>query len=111
MASFVAAEQDAPLPDLTAPHVIDMLMDVGPVENTGMGQIPISWRTLDAWAARAFVRPSAWECRTLRRLSAEYLAELHAAEDPMRPPPWSDALSQAGRVDADAQLRAVLTGQ
>lgn len=108
MESFKGGQIDPPLPPLTAPYILDWLMDVGPAEQTGMGQVPIGWRTIDAWAARTFSRPSAWEARILRRLSAEYLAELHAAEDHMRPAPWSPSRAEVGPANEEARLRAVL---
>ena len=58
---YKALKADPPLPDVTAKHVFDWLMEIGPAEAAGMGQAPISWREIDAWAARTFQRPSAFK--------------------------------------------------
>lgn len=83
-------------------------MEAGPVEAGGMGPAPLSWREISAWAERTFQRPSAWEARTLRRLSREYLSEIHAAEDQHRAAPWSPAPTEADRNTQEQRLRAVL---
>lgn len=83
-------------------------MEIGPTEAGGMGAVPLSWREIDAWASRTFARPSAWEARLLRRLSAEYLAESRAAEDPHRPTPWAERPTTVDREANERQLRAVL---
>jgi hypothetical protein len=105
---YKAQKTEPPLPKISAPHVFDWLMEVGPAEASGMGQVPVSWREIDAWSARTFQRPSAWEARLLRRLSAEYLAELHAAENLYRPAPWSPVPTRIDRDANERQLRAVL---
>jgi hypothetical protein len=83
-------------------------MEVGPAESGAMGQGPISWREIDAWAARTFAQVSAWEVRLLRRLSTEYLAEIHQAEDPSRPAPWWPSILQVDHEANERQLRSVL---
>ena len=108
IAPYKAQRAGPPLPPLTAQHVYDWLMQVGPVEVSGMGQVPISWATIHAWAALTFNRLSAWEARMLRRLSSEYLAEVQAAEDHTRPAPWTARWSEIDTKDAERRLRAVL---
>jgi len=73
-----------------------------------MGQAPIGWTTIRDWAAMTFQRPTAWEARVLRRLSGEYLSELHAAEDRMRPAPWLPERTEIPRESEEQRLRAVL---
>ena len=105
---YRASKEDPPLPPLTAPHLFDWLMEVGPAESDAMGQKQISWSTIRDWAAMTFQRLSAWEARVLRRLSGEYLAEIHLAEDRMRPPPWSPGRTEVDRETEEQRLRAVL---
>jgi hypothetical protein len=105
---YKAQKTDPPLPPLTATYLYDLLMQVGPVEAGGMGQVPIGWTTIRNWSELTFTRLSAWEARTLRRLSGDYLAELHAAEDHNRPAPWSPGRADVDGQDAERRLRAVL---
>ena len=52
-------------------------------------------------------RPSAWEARLLRRLSAAYVAE-RASDDPARPMPWREGREAAEtRAQVDRQVRAM----
>lgn len=108
MEPFRAGRMEPPLPPLPLRHVFDWLMEVGPAEPGAAGQVPVSWREIDAWATRTYQRPSAWEARTIRRLSGEYLAEIHAAEDHTRPAPWSPVGVEIDRASEERRLRAVL---
>jgi hypothetical protein len=83
-------------------------MEIGPTENGAMGQGPISWQAIDAWVARTFTPASADDARLLRRLSREYLTELHLAEDRNRPAPWSPVGDQVDHQANERQLRSVL---
>ncbi len=105
---YRAQKAEPPLPPLVAQHVYDWLMEVGPVEAGGMGQVPLSWTAIRDWAGLTFKRLTAWEARLLRRLSAEYLTESHAAEDHNRPAPWSPGRSEVDQQDQERRLRAVL---
>ena len=108
MEPYRERSEDPPLPPIAAPHLYEWLMEVGPIAVDGMGQTPITWSMIRDWAALTFKRLSAWEARTLRRLSTEYLAELRAAEDHMRPAPWVPTRAEVKPEDAERQLRAVL---
>lgn len=99
---------EPPLPPLTARHLYDWLMEIGPVQAGGMGPAPIGWDTIGWWKRDTFQRPSAWEVRTLHRLSREYLGELQAAEDPHRAAPWSAGRIEVDREANERQLRSVL---
>lgn len=70
-------------------HLLNHLFEVGPTSGTGMGPAPVSWHEIDAWMRRAAVELSPWSVRMLRHLSAAYVSELRAAEEPGRPPPFS----------------------
>lgn len=108
MASYESRKATPPLPPLTARHVYDWLMEIGPTESGSMGQGPISWGEISDWADRTFTLLSAWEARALRRLSVEYLSESRHAEDRYRPAPWSPTGDQVDREAEEAQLRSVL---
>jgi len=105
---FRVGKLPPPLPELTARHVYDWLMEAGPIQNGAMGQAPLSWGEIDRWASGTSTRLSAWDRRMLRRLSTEYLSELHAAEDHTRPAPWSPVGAEVDRKSEEQRLRAVL---
>lgn len=77
-------------------HLIDYLLEVGPVMAAGMGSGPITFTELSNWQAQVGLRLSPWEVRTLRRLSAEYNSESQMATKPDREPPF--ASSDAARL-------------
>jgi hypothetical protein len=97
---------EPPLPPLSHRRLYDLLMEVGPVENGGMGPTALSWQEIEAWRRNTAAWISPREAILLRRLSSEYLAESHAAEDQYRAPPWIPVGSQ---VDQDLMLRRLMS--
>lgn len=79
------------LPPLPVPHLVEYLLEIGPVVPAGMGAGPIEWRDIAAWSDLTGTALEAWEARLLRRLSADYLAESRLAEKPEAPAPWTEA--------------------
>jgi hypothetical protein len=92
------------LPDIQARDYVDLLMDAGPIEATGAGVTGLSWREIEAWQTRTAIDLAPWEVRMIRRLSAVYAAELHAAEAPDRPPPFQPELDEDVRERVEAKL-------
>lgn len=91
------ADVEPEMPELEwGRHLIDYLLEVGPVAATGMGSAPITFTELSNWQAQLGLRLSPWEVRTLRRLSAEYNSESQLATTPDRDPPF--ASSDAARL-------------
>jgi len=72
-----------------AAYLLAYLFELGPASSTGMGTAPITHHELAAWRDLTGTPLQPWEARFLRALSREYVAEAAAAEDPMRPAPWS----------------------
>lgn len=98
-----------PLPPVgSEKHLIDMLFDVGPLMATGMGPTALSYGELAAWATMTGAYVAPWQARLLRGLSRAYLAELTQAEDPMRPPPWSEEPAADRRKVLSVQIGAAL---
>jgi hypothetical protein len=95
-------------PPISARHIVDWLMEVGPVEMTGMDRAAVSWREMAAWQKQTGRKLAPWQARLIRRLSNDYLIESRAAEDSGRPAPWRTAPSKAARDAEEAELRAVL---
>lgn len=75
------------LPPNPAPYLIDWLFEIGPSVAVGMGEGPLGWGDLAHWQALSGVALNAWEARTLRRLSGDWLGERHRAEKDDAPAP------------------------
>lgn len=51
-------------------------MSVGPVFESGMGQLPVPHTEIQAWAANTCLRFDGAEAEWLHRMSAEYAGEM-----------------------------------
>lgn len=69
-------------------HLVDCLLDAGPVVNGPMGRAPLSHVDIAAWMANTGTPCTPWDVRTLLTLSAAYLAESHAARSPTAAAPY-----------------------
>jgi hypothetical protein len=78
-------------------YLVDHLWDAGPTVHTGMGPAPLSHADLAAYQANMGIELQAWEVRTLRRLSADYLAACQAAKEADAPAPYVPAQIDAER--------------
>jgi hypothetical protein len=72
-----------------AAYLLDYLFEVGPTMAAGAGEAELSHQEIESWARLRRIELTPWEARTLRRLSRDYLAEKHAAEDPRARAPWT----------------------
>lgn len=97
-----------PMPPVTAMHIFEWLMEVGPTDSGAMGRGPVSWSAIRDWKEATFQPLSAWEARLLRKMSVEFLTESHLAEEASRPAPWTQAPAEIDREANERQLRAVL---
>ncbi len=61
-------------------YLVSYLLEIGPTQAGGMGSAPIGHESIRAWQDNIGIELEPWECRFLRRLSREYLAESHRAE-------------------------------
>lgn len=77
------------LPPVSMPYLVDLFFEVGPATSTGMGQALLTHEEIGAWQRNMNVELRPWEMRAMRRMSAEWIAEAQAAEDPKRPPPYA----------------------
>ena len=98
---------DPDLPPLRAAHIVDWLMQIGPVEAAGMGQAPISWQSIQGWQQLTGIPLEPGQAKLLRRLSTDYLVENRAAEDPDRPPPWTAKPTEDRRNAVSRKLRSI----
>lgn len=100
---------DPLLPDCPSDFLVNLLMEIGPTIATGFGLAAIGWRELADWQACSGTDLAPWEARMLRRLSADYAAELHAAESPERPAPYVTIDQVAANRDAvEAKILRIL---
>jgi peptidoglycan hydrolase-like protein with peptidoglycan-binding domain len=78
-----------PLPDAgPAAHLVGYLLDAGPTGHGGMGPTPLTHSDIVAWQANTGVELTAWEARTLRALSVDWIASSHDATQPDCAAPW-----------------------
>jgi len=96
------------MPPNPAPHITDRLVEIGLSEAAGMGVVPLSWPTIDAWMRVTGVALAPWEARLIRRLSADYVGMSHQAECETCPPPWRAPLTERHRAAEIENLRQVL---
>lgn len=69
-------------------YLIEFFREIGPVVASGMSVGAFNDLHVRAWRENTSIDLAPWESRWLIRLSKEYAAELHAASDVNRPPPW-----------------------
>lgn len=104
-------EPDMP-PKCVADYLVGYLMDVGPIAHSGVGAVPVSHGEIAAWQSNTGVELTAWESSMLRRLSSDYVAESHDAQESDCPAPYApEAISDERRDAVAAQLRAAFGGR
>ena len=78
---------------------------------TGMaGPVRISYCEIEAWARLCAVSLEPWEVSMLRTLSHEFVMEVVAAEDYLRPAPWLPEPEQINRKSIASRIKDVLRG-
>lgn len=100
MQRLTERQSEPPLPDVTAEYLLGYLMEIGPTSQGGAGPAPIGHGEIAHWQSNTGIELTAWEARTLRHLSREYLGEMHAAESPVRPAPYKPVEVGPGQVAA-----------
>lgn len=94
-----------PLPDCPAPHLVEMLLEAGPVQSSGMGVGAITWGELESWQRQTGLQLQPWEVRMLRELSRAYAVQIDAAQDSDCPSPTAVEPSPEQRADVARGLR------
>lgn len=79
-------------------HLIDYLFDVGPARRAEAGEVELDDVVLRAWQDNTGYGLEPWECRTLRRLSGDWIGQRQKSEDENCPPPWRAALPSREEV-------------
>lgn len=83
---------------------------MGPASSGAGGPEPLTFAEIAAWRQLAGVRLTPWQARALRNLSRDYVAELAAAESPVRLAPWRPATTEQQRADVATDLRRRMRG-
>lgn len=97
------------MPPLAAPYIVEFLMEVGPIEPSGMEGGPVSWTTLYHWQQQVGITLQPWELRLIRTLSAEYLDQMRKSRDPDCPAPWG-GITDDHRAAVSAKISALFGG-
>ena len=97
------------MPPCSALHMVHWLFEFGPVSSGPMGETPVSFADIDVWAACEAMDLTAWQARTLRKMSRDYIQECHRAKDRKCFPPWEDAgiIKTASNMSADALRNSI----
>lgn len=90
-------------------HVIEWLYEVGPISFGANGAEALSWQEINAWKQATGTEVNTEELLLIRSLSLEYVAQLHAGENPSAKDPTAakPGTSEARRnaaLDFDAML-------
>lgn len=95
------------MPEITSEHVLTYLLEIGPAASGAAGPAPITHGEIRAWQENTGIALSAWEARTLRQLSREYVGELIAGADRERAAPYTQ---QPDVEHVAHDLRAAISG-
>ena len=87
--------------------MIGYLFEIGPASSTGMGSAPIAFLEILAWMSLTGIALTAWEARSLRRLSVEYVSESRKAEKIDAQPPWKAPDAKPVPTALQLSLRAL----
>lgn len=80
-----------PLPEVAAPHLLGYLFEIGPISLGGAMQSPITSQEILAWQQLTRIALTPWEARAIKRMSIDYLDQMHASEAPDCKAPWMPA--------------------
>lgn len=103
-------EPDLPPVEPESLYLVYALFEAGPVSAAGMGPTSLSWAEIRAWQRCVGTRLAPWEARLIRRLSGEYLTQLHDAAAHDAPIPWIPETTQERRAKVAAHIKNVLRG-
>ena len=88
MEKYQAERVHVQLPEVSLPHLIEYLMEVGPTMPSGLGAAPLTHTEIRAWQADMGIELTPWEAQTLRRLSRVYIGQYQRSEAPDCPAPY-----------------------
>lgn len=104
-------EADGQTPDMPpnpAPHLVEYLLEVGPMVPAGMGSSAIGWRDISAWRQEVGIYLAPWEARMLRQLSRDYVGEYLEAGNIDRAPPYTPfEMNDDRRASVSTKISAI----
>ena len=92
-------------------YLVGYLFDAGPVGQGGMGPATISHNEIAAWQNNTGIELTAWEARTLRALSADYIAASKDAQAHDAPPPYTAEPEPEHRAAVANQVRGIFAAR
>lgn len=93
-------------------HLLEYFWEIGPTMSGSMGSSPLTHGEIESWQRNIGIKLSAWECRTLKKLSIEYSNQSYKATKRDCPPPWKPEgytidLSEVAR-DLESEVEALI---
>lgn len=96
---------DVDMPECDAGYLIGYLFEIGPTVSAGMSSGPISHSEIAAWQRNTGIELDAWQVRTLRALSIEYVNESSTANAPDSPAPWGGEPTAKDRTEVSNKVQ------
>ncbi|HSW83534.1 MAG TPA: hypothetical protein VLH12_08670 [Usitatibacter sp.] len=90
ISSLKSKGREPRLPQCGLQYLVDILLEIGPTEQNGMGSSALSYQEILAWQICTGRRLQPWEVGMVRRMSFEWCAESHRAEEHDCPAPWGN---------------------
>lgn len=104
---YQAAGKVVSLPPVSAPHLAQYLMEIGPFVSTGMGEAPIGWRDIEAWQNLTGTDLEPWEARIVYSLSRAYISQSSKSRKDDCPAPYLTAEDMVANREAAAEQVAL----
>lgn len=82
--------EELDMPPCDAHYLVGYLFEMGPTLPSGLGDSALTHGEIAAWQSNTGIELNAWESRTLKRLSNDYMSEARQANKIDRPAPWQD---------------------
>lgn len=97
------------MPEISMQYLLEIFLEVGPVQSTGFGVEAVTEERLRAWQDNRHIELPPWEITMVRRLSKDYIKASALAEDPHAPAPYEPE-GEILRASTAATLKATLRG-
>lgn len=95
------------MPEVSMRYLVEILIEVGPVQSTGFGVEAVTEERLRAWQDNRHIELPPWEITMVRRLSQEYIRASAEAEEPGAPAPYKSNIDIV-RANTAASLKAAM---
>ncbi len=91
-------------------YLLAYFWEIGPCMSGAMGHSKLTHTEIQDWQKNTGIQLNAWECRTLVRLSLDYLSEAQRATGRNAAPPWvsDDAVSEEQKKQVAIDMMAAM---